>query len=161
MASITPMEIPDECVVPQRLTIEHGSWKPSLRLKCLTLSPLRASLPRLYSLLPLRSPLGLFFKRGAESPSIQHIFAFLLSLLLQINELSSERQRCLRRRGRKLRRRRRKLGLSRLPRGILSRLGLNQVQQTPFGLPLDTHFIQSNNSYLLLMEKVSRGTFRK
>ena len=154
MASITPMEIPDGCITPQGLTIEHRSWKPSLRLKCLTLSPLRASLPRLYSLLPLRSPLGLFFKRGAESPSIQHIFAFLLSLLLQINELSSERQRCLRRRGRKL-------GLSRLPRGILPRLGLNQVQQTPFGLPLDTHFVQSNNSCLLLMDKVSRGTLRK
>ena len=160
MASITPMEIPDECVVPQGLTIERGSWKPSLRLRCLTLSPLQGSLPRLYSLLLLRNPLGLFFKRRAESPSIQHVFAFLLSLPFWINELSFERQRWLRRRGGKLGRRRRKLGLSRLPRGILSKLGLNQVQQTSFGLPLDTHFVQSNNSCFLLMDKVSRGTLR-
>ena len=90
MASITPMEIPDGCIVPQGLTIEHGSWKPSLRLRCLALSPLRASLPHLYNLLLLCSLLGLFFKRGAESPNIQHVFAVLLSLPLQINGLSFE-----------------------------------------------------------------------
>ena len=62
--------------------------------------------------------------------------------------------------GGKLGRKRRKLGLSRLPKGILSKLGLNQVQQTSFGLPLDTHFVESNNSSFMLMDKVSRGTLR-
>ena len=39
MASNASMEIPDGCIIPQGFTIKHRSWKPSLRLRWLIISP--------------------------------------------------------------------------------------------------------------------------
>ena len=125
-ASIASREIPDGCIIPQGLTIEHWSWKPGLRLRWLIVFPLWASLPCLSSLLLLCNPLGLFFRRRARSPSLQYLLALLLSLFLWVNRFKSGWQRWLwrRKRKRKFGRRRRKFGLSWFPRRILSGLGL-------------------------------------
>jgi len=117
MAPSTSMEIPNGCIIPQGFTINYWSWKPSLRLRWLFISPLQAFLPCLASLLLLCNSLGLVFVHRARPPCLHYLLTFLLSLSFRVSRFRSGWQR-------RLRRRRGKFGLSGSPWGIFSGLRL-------------------------------------
>ena len=135
------VEIPEWCIISQRLTAEHGCWEPSLRLWRLSIYPFHASLWHMANFLLLRNSLSLVFMSRMRSPGLHHIFTFLLSFPLRISRFKPRRQRWLRRRERRFGRRKRKFRLGGLPQCTSSGLIFYQFHQTPLGLPHNAHFI--------------------